>query len=206
MRAKVNNLFIIKFNYHWLVICFFIGAQLFLFEAIAASSKKSDFNQLVTKSDVIVFGKCTAVESEWRKNKIYSNATIQVESEIKGSAPPIIQVEYMGGTAMHPTLNIPVTMNVSTGVDFSAGDEAVLMLQQLPGKRYRVVDIARGKIAVDTDSTTGEKIVRSGVKKIKSTPSAKDNSTVLSSKQMNLQEFTKFIHSRMRLKKEKKKQ
>lgn len=205
MMLKKSNLFIVTTSYSWFAVCLFISVQLFSLDVIAASSKKVDFSQLVKKSDVIVFGKCTAVTTEWRKAKIYSTATIQVESRIKGDVPPVIYVEYMGGTALHPSLNVPVTMNVSTGIDFVAGNEAVLILKQLQNNRYRVADVVRGKIEVVTDAETGEKLIQSNAKKIMSTSSAKDNSTVINSKLMNLLEFTDFVHSRLKLAKERNK-
>lgn len=202
MKAKVNNLITFKKTYCWLIACLVISVQVLLSAAYAATHRDNNFNQLIARADVIVFGKCISLTSEWRKKKIYSNAAIQVESVIKGDAPSVIQVEYMGGTAMHPTLNVPVVMNVSSGIDFKEGNESVLILKQLANNRFQVAGAARGKIPVVTDRASGEKIIQSGMKKIQSKPSNNGNSIVLSSKQMSLQEFMEFLQSRLRIEKE----
>ena len=205
MKAKVNNLIIIKTTCRWLIAFSLISAQMFLPTAYAASSKKINFNQLITKSDVIVVGKCTVIESEWRKNKIYSYATIQIDNVIKGAAPSVIKVEYLGGTALHPNLKVPVSMNVSTGIEFAVGNENVLLLTPLTNGRFQLVGVTQGKIPVVIDSASGEKVIQSGMKKIQSKPSAKDGSIILTKRQMSLQEFEKFIQSRMKIEKQRNK-
>ena len=195
---------ILKTHGYWLCVCFFMCAQLFSFEATAASSKKTDFNQLVAIADAIIFGKCVAVESEWRKNKIYSYATIQVDKVIKGDVSSEIQIEYLGGEALHPVLKVPVAMNVSTGIDFVVGDEAVLMLRRLVNNRFQLVSVGKGKVTV-IKGADGEKIIQSGMKKIQSKLSTKDNSIVMSKRSMTLNEFEKFILSRMKIEKQRNK-
>lgn len=213
MIGFIKNMKIINKNstrsqamYCCFVVCVFIGLQVFSAQAYSATSKYNNFNQLLSKADLIVFGKCIDVTSEWRKKKIYSIATIQVDEVVKGSASSEIQIEYMGGTALHPKLNTPIKMNVSNGIDFSAGDEAVLILRRLPSNRFQVAGSSRGKIAVVTDAASGEKMIQSGARKIQSKPSAKGDSTVLSGKQMNLQEFLDYLGSQMRTEKKRAKQ
>ncbi len=200
-----NNYSISRATCVWFCVCVLLGMQIFLSDVYAASNKDDDFNKLISRADVIVFGKCTSVTSQWRKKKIYSAATIQIENVIKGDPTPVIQVEYMGGTAMHPKLNSPVTMSVSNAVSFEIGDEAVLMLKKLTNNSFQVIGAERGKINVLTDET-GEKIIQSGARKILSKPSVNGDSAVVSGKAMSLAEFKDFIQTRQLNEKERVKQ
>ena len=160
MKSKTSDLTISKTMRFWITASVLIGLQMFFAQSYAATSKDNDFNKLVSKAGLIVFGKCTVVTTEWRKNKIYSIAIIRVNEVVKGSASSEIQIEYMGGTAVHPKLNAPIEMKVSNGISFTEGDEAVLMLRKLQNNRFQVTGSSRGKISVATDMESGEKIIQ----------------------------------------------
>lgn len=195
-----KNIYTVTFTTRNCITAFlFICLQLMCFQTHATMGINNDFNKLISQADAVVVGKCTNVSSEWRNKKIFSKASIQIDTTIKGDLPAEISVEYMGGTAIHPVLKTPVAMKVSNGIEFSKNDEAVLLLKISTNNSYRVIGAERGKVVVINDADTGEKVIQSGARKIEAKISAEDNSTVLSSRKMKLQEFIDFIHSRIKI-------
>ena len=179
-----------------------LGIYIFLFCAVfvamssqAGSLKKHGFDDVLVKADLVVVGRCLSIESTWVNKKIISKASIQVDKVIKGKSGDTIIVEYLGGDALHPTLNIPVAMKSTVGVNFSEGDEAVLLLNRMPKGNYRLVDVSIGKISIVTDIGSGKKHIKSGFKKITSTKKD-DGSTELKPREMKLDEFYSFVENR----------
>jgi len=158
----------------------------------AGTTLDNGFDKLLVNSDLVVYGQFTKTQSVWRGNKIFTVGTFQVEQMIKGQQLASVDVEMIGGTAMHPRLNAPVTMKASDGVGFESGERAVLLLRKLQGKTYQISGMSRGKIAVYDDPDTGE-IKVSGLRKIQASTSTNNGSeTTLSGEAMSLAEFIKF--------------
>ena len=143
-------------------VCLLIAMQTLLCQSYAATRNNINLNKLLFASDIIVVGKCIEITSKWQEKKIFSTATIQVGRNIKGNVQPVIYVEYPGGTAVHPVLNAEITMNVSNGVEFAEGDEAVLILKGLSANHYRLIGGRNGKIPVITVGANKE-IVEHGI-------------------------------------------
>ena len=162
--------------------------------SIGGTQQKQDFSRLVEMADAIVVGTCVKVESHWRKNKIYTSATLEVSDSVEGNTPSIIQVEYLGGTALHPKLNAPVSMKVSNGVSFAEGEHNVLFLKQDASGNYRLIGKNQGKIVIDTDQNSGHQYIHSGVKKIRAEKS-ENNSPVIAAERMPLSDFLSYIRS-----------
>jgi len=162
--------------------------------SLAGTQQKQPFTRLVEVADTIVVGECVEVESQWRKNKIYTSATIEISESIKGNAPSIIRIEYLGGTALHPKLNAPVSMKVSNGASFTEGEQNVLFLKDSAKGYYQLMGKSQGKIAIDTDEETGRKYIHSGVKKIHADIS-ENNTSIIAADRMELPDFLSYIRS-----------
>lgn len=190
IRTYVITISIAKrFLQFCLVSAFFLSTPL-----QAGTIKKHSFDDVVAKSDLAVVGRCLSVESTWVNKKIISLAKIHVDKVIKGEAGDTITIEYLGGEALHPKLNIPVAMKSTVEVEFSQGDEAVLLLNKLPSGNYSVIDMSTGKIPISTDAKTGKKYIKSGFKKIAS-KKAENGSTELKPRDMELDEFYSFFET-----------
>ena len=170
---------------------------LFSLTAVAGTSLNRGFDKLLLSSDQVVYGQFTETQSVWKGNKIITLGHFEVEEVIKGSQQTFVEVEMMGGTALHPRLKVPVTMKASDGVNFAAGERAVLLLRNTSGKTYQIVGMNSGKMLVLDDPATGEKLV-SGMKKIKaSKPDANSGTTTVAAATMTLSEFIEFSRSLM---------
>jgi hypothetical protein len=162
--------------------------------SLAGTQQKQAFSRLVEKADAIVVGKCEKVESHWRKNKIYTSATVNVTESIEGNAPSVIQVEYLGGTAIHPKLNAPVSMKVSNGVSFVEGEHSVLFLKKDANGNYRMMGKNQGKIGIDTEEGTSRRYIHSRIKKIHADQSG-NGTAIVSAEKMELHDFLAYIRS-----------
>lgn len=178
--------------------------------ASAASTVKMDLDDLVTKSDRIVIGKCVKVTSEWSKGKIYSQNTIQVSDNLKGDALGSYVVTTLGGKAYHPTLKTEISMNVSGGLIFTPNEEVVLFTKQNRLGQNQVVGMSQGKFNIVTDKDTGAKIIPLSEKKIHSEKLVKDiavpglataaadaEKTVISNESIKLDQFVQKIKSKI---------
>lgn len=83
----------------------------------------------VLSADVVAYARCETVTTEWRGGKVFSIAHYKVLDSIKGAPDESIAVSVLGGTAVHPQLNVPITTEVSHGVKVQAGEEAIIYLR-----------------------------------------------------------------------------
>lgn len=142
------------------------ACQLLAMHVNAASIKEMNLSQMSRMADSIVVGRCASVQSEWRGNKIFTRATIQIEQHIKGNGNTAIEVTSLGGTAIHPTLNVPVTMSVGGGLSFKQDEEVVLFTKRNRQGMNQVIGMSLGKFEVKTDQETGIKKIPFSQKKI----------------------------------------
>ena len=177
----------------------FIFSQALVSLVNAASVREINLSQMSTMADSIIVGRTTAVQTEWRGNKIFTKATVQIDQHIKGNGNTTIEITSLGGTAMHPTLNVPVTMSVGGGLSFRQNEEVVLFTKQSTQGLNQVIGMSLGKFEVKTDRDSGRKRVPLSQKKLDMmppgtyTPKAKINGgnidRALKPRDMNLDEF-----------------
>jgi len=165
---------------------------LFVFKATcAATSEHSGIDKLVAQADVIAVGEYSDISSGWDKKKIYTSASFKVDRMIKGDAGKILTIKVLGGTAIHPRLNTPITMNVSNGVSFVKGKKSLVFLKK-NNNSFQIVGMSKGNISIVTDDS-GLEYMGGGIKKIDAHES--EAGTVISSKKMSLDEFIAYITS-----------
>jgi len=162
--------------------------------AQAASGRDGNLEKLLARAELVVHGHFIDVSSGWQGKKIITRGSFQIEHLVKGQQQGVINVEYMGGTAMHPRLQVPVTMKASDSVSFSQGEEAVLMLRLAHDDRYQIIGMSRGKIPVQSDANGDKYVV--GFSRIQgATSAANGQQTTISGEAMTLDEFIAFAQS-----------
>jgi len=185
---------------HKLYRCLIIRRAVLLFsvflmlEVNAATNQKTGFEKLIAQADVIAVGKYTDVASAWDKKKIYTTATLQVENIVKGDAGSIIKIKVLGGTAIHPRLNTPISMNVSNSAKFIVGSSAVVFLKKNNEDTYQIVGMSKGNVTVSTDEE-GERYMGGGIKKIAASKNENTGNTIIHHEKMKLEQFVTYIHS-----------
>ncbi len=160
----------------------------------AASNQKTGFEKLIAQADVIVVGVYTDISSAWDKKKIYTTATFKVEDVVKGDASSIVKIKVLGGTALHPRLNTPISMNVSSAAKFTVGSNAVVFLKNNNNDTYQVVGMSKGNVPVITDKA-GNRYMGGGIKKIAASQNQSTGSTVIHQEKMTLEQFVAYIGS-----------
>ena len=132
----------------------------------AASVESMELHELVEAADQIVIGRCVAVKSRWASNKIYTDNEIEITENLKGNGIKRYTVTTLGGTAVHPKLNVPITMSVPGGVQFQLDEEVILFTKKNSVGQNQVVGLNQGKFKIKTDKETGKKTIPVGIKKL----------------------------------------
>lgn len=177
-----------------------LGAALFVVVFLsmaplqAATGRDSSLEKLLARAELVVHGRFTGVSSSWRGKKIITLGNFQIEHIIKGDRQGVITVEYMGGTAMHPVLQAPVTMKASDSVSFAENEEAILILRLAHDDVYQIIGMSRGKIPVQDDAN-GVKHVAGFSRIHGSAATANGQQTTVSAEAMTLDEFIAFAQS-----------
>lgn len=176
--------------YRALVLLFSV---LLMTEINAAANQKTGIEKLIEQADVIAVGVYTDVSSAWDKKKIYTTATFNIEEVIKGSAGAVIKIKVLGGVAIHPRLNTPISMNVSNAAKFKVDSEAVVFLKK-NSDTYQLVGMSKGNVPVITDKA-GNKTIGAGIKKIAASKDQNTGGTIIHQEKMKLDQFLAYINS-----------
>ena len=108
---------------------------------------KLSLDELAKQADLIVVGKVESVRSESIKGKIFSFATISVDSKIKGQLQTqqnSLVVKFPGGKVGD------VGMNVENSTDYKVGENVVAFLKRTPGQPdYVTVGSSQGKFLIE---------------------------------------------------------
>jgi hypothetical protein len=141
-----------KFTFPWiLILAFTISAF--------AQSDSAVIKKLSKKADIILTGKVSQKESSWNESKtrIFTKATIQVDELLKGnSTQNYVEIMYPGG-------EVGDVGELYTHMPRFDKDEEVLVFLKKDNKKgvYKVLDGEVGKISIQEDAKTKEKITSS---------------------------------------------
>lgn len=160
------------------------------FSTFAASVRTMPLSELTSEASDIVLGRCTTTHSRWQDDKIVTDATIDVSLTLKGDETPHMTITLLGGTAMHPRLNVPVTMNVPGGAVFKEGEEVLVFSKTSASGIHQLVGLSQGKFLVETDVMTGEKVIPVGQKKLANDVTAEEGLGALLSAEVDLHDVT----------------
>lgn len=182
---------------------FFVNAVLLVLMCMSASvtaqagnTRDRGFEALLNSADLVVYGHFSSVTSEWRGNKIFTLGVFHIDRVYKGEHQNSVIVEYLGGTAIHPRLGAPVTMNSSESVSFKQGEEAILLLQHKSNDVYQIIGLNRGKIPVVTQADGSKQL--QGFSRIQAQGSQDDASRTIDGRPMTLNEFAGYAASFIR--------
>jgi hypothetical protein len=127
-----------------------------------AQQSASELKELSKEAEIILTGKVTRQVSSWSedKSRIYTQTTIEVEEYVKGSNnESSVVVKSLGGEVGD------VGELYSHMPRFQDNEEVLLFLKKdLNDSNFKVLNGEEGKIAIVTDSKTGEKYTASNVK------------------------------------------
>ena len=141
-----------KFIFPWVLI------SAFTISAFAQSDSEV-IKKLSKKADIILTGKVTQKESSWNESKtrIYTKATVQVDELLKGNGSQnYVEIMYPGG-------EVGDVGELYTHMPKFDKDEEVLVFLKKDNKKeiYKVLDGEVGKISIQEDAKTNEKITSS---------------------------------------------
>ena len=130
--------------------------------SVFAQHYASELKELSKEAEIILTGKVTGQVSSWSedKSRIYTQTTIEVEEYVKGSNNgSSVVVKSLGGEVGD------VGELYSHMPRFQDNEEVLLFLKKdLNDSNFKVLNGEEGKIAIVTDSKTGEKYTASNVK------------------------------------------
>lgn len=131
---------------------------------ISAFAQSDSFviKKLSKKADVILTGKVTKKESSWNtaKTRIYTKATVQVDELLKGNnSQNYVEIIYPGG-------EVGDVGELYTHMPKFDKDEEVLVFlkQDKKTSAYKVLNGEAGKITVQEDAKTKEKVTSSNLR------------------------------------------
>lgn len=135
----------------WLVMSFLF----FHFTESKAQVIKMSAKDLTDKSTAVLYGKCSKIKCEWndKKDKIYTYVTIIPEAYIKGNLGSEVTITVPGGQVGD------IVYEVSDMPFFVEEEEAVAFVWKNPAGKNLITGGYQGKIKIEKDSKTGERMV-----------------------------------------------
>jgi len=122
---------------------------------LAASVQPLSLEQIVDYSDEIVIGKVISSEARWQGKLIVTVSQVEVRESLKGAAAQTIEITRLGGSAVHPTSGIAVTMDASTFVELQPGEEILLFVSRDANGVGQLVGAEQGRMRIRTDPKSG---------------------------------------------------
>lgn len=169
----------------------------------ADSQRELALEQMTGLADEIVVGKVTSSVPIWQGRLIVTVSTIQVQESIKGQPGPTVEITQLGGTAVHPRIHAPVHMSASGSAVLNPGEEVLLFVRRTKQGTRDLIGGAQGKLVVEVDPVTGEKIIPVGPKEIEG--SDQDGKRKITPRPITLDEVRQRVeaHMQMEIKREK---
>ena len=150
----------------FLALILTILSIVFYYHSNAATVIPMELSDLVNHADRIVIARCIEKESFWRGEDIVTENTVLISQTLLGGEEFFHKyvVTTLGGTAKHPTLKVLVNMEVPGGESFKLNEEVILFTKQNQRGVHQVVGLTQGKFAIETDASSGKKVIPVGYK------------------------------------------
>lgn len=117
----------------------------------------TSFDDLVREAATIVRAETTEVHSEWRDGaagrEIVTKVTLRVQRSLKGDAPTMIELVFLGGTIGDTTLEL------SDSPRFAAGDRDFLFINDTGRPASPLVGFFAGRMPIKVDAFTHREFV-----------------------------------------------
>lgn len=136
----------------WLPVLILLSlATALAVDAAATQVVRQSTDEMGRAADLIVRGRVQGVRSYWNetRTRILTEATVAVDSRLKGRSGGAVRVVQMGGTVG------TVKMTVAGALDWRPGEDVLLFLEHSLPDRYRVSGFTQGKFTVETDPASG---------------------------------------------------
>lgn len=141
-------------NRKLILVCAVILFSLVPVQNAQGAMVKLSLEQLTQDADVIILGTVECVDSELVTGKIFSFATISVNSKIKGELEATqdrIVVRFLGGTVGD------IAMKVEDSPDYKQGEKVLIFLKKIPNQPYcRTLGSSQGKFLIKNDIVVRE--------------------------------------------------
>jgi len=116
-----------------------------------------DLTGLTASADLVVHGQVASARSEWNTehDRIFTTVTVSVVSTLKGESADRERSFWQWGGAVDG-----ISMWIVGTPSFREDEEIVLFLRKSAIRVWDVVGLAQGKLTVERDARTREKVVR----------------------------------------------
>ena len=135
-----------------------LAISLWAGELCAANQELASLQQLTQRAEMIVVGRCMAINSAWdaKRTRISTYVSYDVEETLKGGLrDQQIVVKSLGGTVGS------ITQMMVGGPTFEVGERALLFLTASDEPAtFRIQGLRQGKLEIYSDSRTGERFLR----------------------------------------------
>jgi hypothetical protein len=152
------------------VLAVLLAASVLARPARAASERTLGLDALIDAADAIVVGEVIGSESHFEGRLIITRSTVQVSEALKGTPETRLDVTQLGGTAVHPVIGVPVTMDASTFVALRPGEKVVLFVEPRPAGGHQLVGAEQGKLVIRDEPATGDRTLPVGPKRLRVYP------------------------------------
>ena len=116
-----------------------------------------DFDQLVSRAEVIFEGEVTGLQSQWigegSEHRIVTFVTFKVDETLKGDAGTTYTMRMLGGTVDGET------MEVSDAPKFKMGDHDLLFVEHNGSQFIPLVGIHHGRFRIQKDLAGNDTVV-----------------------------------------------
>ena len=149
-----------------------IGTAILCLASMAAAEieLRLTLSEKVAASDNIVHARCVQTRTEWRNGIVVTQADFVVLDDLRGKGAQNLHLTVPGGTAVHPTLGIPVTTALSNGVEVRVDDEAILFSKADAQGENRLVAGEQAYVRLGNDAS-GKAYVRTDERRVVAKPS-----------------------------------
>ena len=168
------------------------------FVANATTVIPPNFDELVSRAEVIFEGEVTGVQSQWigegAEHRIVTFVTFKVDDALKGSPGATYSMRMLGGTVDGQT------MEVTDAPKFKVGDHDVLFVENNGSQFIPLVGIQHGRFRVEKDQAgrdtllTGEGQPLADVSQL----GGNEGAVARSKSALSLHDFKTTIQSRIR--------
>jgi hypothetical protein len=168
------------------------------FVAHATTVIPPNFDELVSRAQVIFEGEVTGMQSQWigegAEHRIVTFVTFKVDDPLKGSPGATYSIRMLGGTVDGQT------MEVTDAPKFKVGDHDVLFVENNGSQFIPLVGIQHGRFRVQKDQAgrdtllTGEGQALADVGQL----GANEEAAARTKAALSLNDFKTIIHDRIR--------
>ncbi len=132
------------------ILC--VGLWLYPHSVFATMVKKFSLEELITKSNRIIMGRCISSESRWngKNTVIYTYSRFAVSDSLKGRSDGFATVVTAGGTVDG------ITQTISGMPQFELDEEAILFLEPHKNEGWLPVGLSQGRFRIVRNSPNGE--------------------------------------------------